>query len=161
MFHFAAGCSHLDYYDDPHRVYRSYADNGQYEQAIDSLNRELESPTREVPLYILYSDRGELYRWQGQYEKAVADYKKALEFKPDYYIIWNNLGLAYTGMKNYGPAVSCFNKALEINSTFATGYLNRGLVYLRLRENDKAADDFHMAKALGFSPGRPGMRYTD
>jgi tetratricopeptide (TPR) repeat protein len=156
--HCTTGCFSLEY--DPHRVYRNYSDSGEYELAIDELNRELTSPRRSVPLYILYNDRGELYRWQGQYEKAVADYMRALEVDQTFYITYNNLGLAYTGMKDYEAAISCFNKALELKPGFATSYLNRGLVYLRLNENDKAADDFRKAEALGFKPGKPGARYT-
>jgi tetratricopeptide (TPR) repeat protein len=133
------------------RAYVRYAEKGQYDLAIKEIDTQLESPTRATSLYVLYNDRGEIHRWQGQYEMAVADYKKALEIKPDFYIAWNNLGLTYTGMKDYEQAITCLNKALEINPTFALTYYNRGLVYERLKENDKAADDFRKAKELGYT----------
>jgi tetratricopeptide (TPR) repeat protein len=135
------------------RAYVRYAEKGQYDLAIKEIDTQLESPTRATSLYVLYNDRGEIHRWQGQYEMAVADYKKALEIKPDFYIAWNNLGLTYTGMKDYEQAISCLDKALELNPKFATSYYNRGLVYEQLEENDKAVDDFRKAKELGFRPG--------
>jgi len=150
VFHLVSGC--VDVHGPSNsRAYVFYAEKGRYDMAIKEINKQLKSPTRTTKIYVLYNDRGEIYRWQGQYELAVADYKKALEVKPDFYIAWNNLGLTYMGMKEYEQAIGSLNKALELNPNFAMSYYNRGLVYDRLDEKDKAADDFHKAKELGFT----------
>ena len=150
VFHILSGC--VDVHGPSNsRAYIFYAEKGRYDMAIKEIDKQLDSPTASTKTYVLYTDRGEIYRWQGKYEMAVADYKKALEIKPDFYIAWNNLGLTYMGMKEYSQAIKCLDKALELNPGFAMSYYNRGLVYERLDENDKAVNDFLKAKELGFT----------
>ena len=43
-------------------------------------------------------NRGNAYRHLHQYDKAIADYSKAIELSPDDADAWTNRGLAYAGL---------------------------------------------------------------
>jgi len=75
---------------------------------------------------------------EGQYDRAIAYFNKAIEINPKYAVAYLNRGSAYDGKGQYDKAISDFNKAIEINPRFAVAYFNRGFVYDRKGQLDKA-----------------------
>lgn len=63
--------------------------------------------------HAIFSNLGNLYRQQKQYESAKAMFTKALELQPGYAPAFNNLGLVFVAEGRWGEAQFCFNKALE------------------------------------------------
>jgi tetratricopeptide (TPR) repeat protein len=69
-----------------------YLQSGKHQEALINLNTAIgNDPQNEV----LYFARGTVYENLKEIDKAVADYKKALELKPDYYDAAFNLGAFY------------------------------------------------------------------
>jgi tetratricopeptide (TPR) repeat protein len=69
-----------------------YLQSGKHEEALSNLDIAIKNdPTNAV----LYFARGTVYENLKQSDKAIADYKKALEIKPDYYDAAFNLGAFY------------------------------------------------------------------
>ena len=56
---------------------------------------------------------------RGQFDEAIAHYRKALEIKPDYAGAHFNLGMALAGRGQFDEAIAHFQKALEIKPDFA------------------------------------------
>jgi len=85
-----------------------YLASGKHAEALENLNLAItNNPKNEV----LYFARGTVYENLKNEEKAVADYKKAIEIKPDYYDAHFNLGAYF------------FNKGAEkINEANALPY---------------------------------------
>lgn len=104
----------------------TYADKGQYDQAILYYGKTLEITPRSASTYI---NRGQAYSAKGQYDRAISDYNKALEINPRYAKAYNNRGIAYRAKSEYDRAISDYNKAVEINPRYGAAYLNRGNVY--------------------------------
>lgn len=65
---------------------------GKHDEALTNLNTAITNDPSNV---VLYFARGTVYENLKQEDKAVADYKKALELKPDYYDAAFNLGAYY------------------------------------------------------------------
>jgi tetratricopeptide (TPR) repeat protein len=88
---------------------------------------------------------------EGNIEKAIDMYTKAIQLKPDYAAAHNNLGFIYSSESysrlkndnlNLYKAINEVTKAIHIRLFDATYYLNRGITYSKLKDHKKAIDDF-------------------
>lgn len=80
-------------------------------QAEDVYKRALALATSDQA-HAIFSNLGNLYRQQKQYECAKAMFTKSLELRPDYAPAFNNLGLVFVAEGRWEEAQFCFNKAL-------------------------------------------------
>jgi len=87
---------------------------------------------------------------EGQYDRAIAYFNKAIELNPRYSDAYNNRGFAYYEKGQYDKAISDYNKAIELNPKFAMAYNNRGIAYFYKKEYDEAWDDVYKAQNLGY-----------
>jgi tetratricopeptide (TPR) repeat protein len=70
---------------------------------------------------------GELHYSQGEYEKAVADYDRAIALNEKDAPSWNHRGLAYQklrGLADYQHALGDFRKAIELDPNYAEALNN-------------------------------------
>lgn len=63
--------------------------------------------------HAIFSNLGNLYRQQKQYERAKAMFSKSLELQPGYAPAFNNLGLVFVAESSWEEAKYCFEKALQ------------------------------------------------
>ncbi|MCC5666058.1 tetratricopeptide repeat protein [Nostoc sp. CHAB 5784] len=84
------------------------------------------------------------------FTQAIADYKKAIELKPDFVEAYNNLGNAYTKQGDYNQAFTDYNKAINLNPNLAEAYNGRGIVYRNQGKYTQALVDFN--KAIDLKP---------
>ena len=91
-------------------------DKGEHEKA-----RALIGANEDLLSFILqnYNTLGIKARREGNFEKAVTEFKKALAVAPDDEGILYNLARAYAAKKEKKPAVESIQKALKINPGFA------------------------------------------
>jgi tetratricopeptide (TPR) repeat protein len=76
-----------------------------------------------------------LHRDLQQYERAIADFFKAIELDPKNAWAWNNRGFAYAGLKKWDQASGDFSKAIELDPKYAWPW--HGHALLRLRAGDR------------------------
>jgi tetratricopeptide (TPR) repeat protein len=74
-------------------------------------------------------NQGEAFFEEGQYDRSIAYFDKAIEINPKFAEPYNNRGIAYCEKGQYDKAIADFNKAIEINPKFAEAYNNLGIVY--------------------------------
>jgi arylsulfatase A-like enzyme/Flp pilus assembly protein TadD len=67
-------------------------DKKAYSLAMENFNRALEIDPR---LFAAYNGRGAAYKFNGQVENAISDWKKTIEINPDYIDAYFNLGISY------------------------------------------------------------------
>ena len=98
----------------------------------------------------VYYNRGLAYRDNSESEsdRAIADFDKAIELRPDYAEAYYNRGLAYRDNSENDRAIADFNKAIELKPDYAEAYYNRGSAYRDERERDLAIADFDKAIEL-------------
>jgi tetratricopeptide (TPR) repeat protein/O-antigen ligase len=113
-----------------------YMERGQYAKAQEVLKPLLQIPAKTTAeSYIL---QGNIYQKQRQYEKAIAEYGKALKLKPNNPLIYHNIGLAYFYLQNHALAEEYFKKALTFKPAIAESNSMLGQIYL-LKEDARSA----------------------
>ncbi len=100
---------------------------------------------------IVHIVKGDSYQDKGQWDKAIAEYNKAIELDPKFSMAYSNRGIAYRRKGQLDQAISDFNKAIEINPRDAKAYYNRGLTYAKGKgQFDQAISD--LTKAIELDP---------
>lgn len=102
------------------------------EERIDFLTKKLEKSEGKAVIAKIYKDRAGLYEEKEDYEQAIKDYEKALEYEPRKYnrsSICNALGFLYSE-NDFEKAENIYKKGIEFDTE---NYLNyRGLADLYL-----------------------------
>jgi len=94
---------------------------------------------------IIYDIRGEAYREDGKYDRAIQDFDQALRLIPDSDEAFYHRGEAYLDKKNYDQAIQDFDQTLRLHKDGAGAFLNRGIAYQRKGDLDRAIQDFDHA----------------
>lgn len=100
-----------------------YLQSGKHEEALNNLNKAIEKDGSNATYFFA---RGSVYDNLKEVDKAVADYKKAIEIKPDYFDPNYNLGAYY-----YNAAADKINVANELD-------ISKTKEYNKLKEEAKA-----------------------
>jgi tetratricopeptide (TPR) repeat protein len=78
---------------------------------------------------------------QGEDEKAIETYTKAIEVDSNYGQPYFNRGSIYADHRELEKALADFSKGLELDPTNPLGYSNRAQVYIELEKPDEALKD--------------------
>jgi tetratricopeptide (TPR) repeat protein len=106
-------------------------------------------------------DLGNAYYEAGDWEQAIAAYKRAVELDPSYQAAYANLGVTYYQQQQFDLAASQYKKALELNPNDGEVAYNLGALYLQqaLSQGEQPNPDLlnqaieQLEKALELSPG--------
>ncbi len=96
----------------------------------------------------LLANIGRYYLKNGDYEKAVSAYQKALGMDPESVTAYNGIGVAYTMLEAYEAAITAQQKALELQPDFPKAHAGIGLVYFRQHKTGLALTHYRQAVAL-------------
>jgi len=83
-------------------------------------------PTAEAYTYL-----GWAYSWNGEYEKAIEECKKAISLDPDYGNAYNDIGAYLISLNRTEEAIPWLKRALKAKryENYAYPYLNLGRIY--------------------------------
>ncbi|MEM4641107.1 MAG: tetratricopeptide repeat protein [Candidatus Pacearchaeota archaeon] len=96
-----------------------------------------------------YYKRGVIYLIAGDaVEKAILDFRKAIELNPNFSEAYCALGMASHWVGNLEKAIECYNKAIEIDPNNVDAYFNRAAAYEALGKKDEAEKDYSKAMEL-------------
>ena len=130
------------------RKTESLIKSGKYLEGLKMLNKTIELKPGNVEIgsrlkkTVAYTLRGNVHTFLKQYNKAFADFDKAIELKPAYEGIYVMRGWTYLNLKQYDKAIADFDKVIELKPDDAEAYNQRGLIYVILKQYDKAFADF-------------------
>lgn len=93
------------YKDEYHKHYRM----ADLEQAIAMMDRQL---AQQENCYYLV-ERGRLYMDCYQLERAIEDFRKALEYRPDDWACYNNIGCCYKYLGDFERAIEALQKSAD------------------------------------------------
>ncbi|MFH1424732.1 MAG: tetratricopeptide repeat protein [archaeon] len=105
------------------------------------------------------NNRGILYKTIGELGKALNDYNKALQLKPNDAECLNNRGNLYKTIGELGKALNDYNKSLQLKPDYAECLNNRGILYKTIGELGKALAD--LKKALALFKARGQEQYAE
>lgn len=94
------------------------------------------------------------YCEQGEFEKAIECYDKALEINPENYDIYIDKGITYSDMKKEDKAVITFSETINRFPLKAYAYLCRAKSYMRLEKYEKALKDYNSTLKILVGDGK-------
>jgi predicted O-linked N-acetylglucosamine transferase (SPINDLY family) len=95
-----------------------------------------------------YNNLGNVFKGQGNLDKAAACYQQALELKPGIAEVSNNLGDVLLAQGKPDEAATCYQGALQLNPDYAEAHNNLGIVFKEQGKLDEAAECYHRALEL-------------
>ena len=93
-------------------------------------------------------DAGQKYYNQKQWERAVAEFSKAIDLNPKLAEAYSGRGDAYSSEGESDRAIADYSVAIELNPNYDKAYLNRGNAYDDKKDYSKAIADYNRAVAL-------------
>ena len=97
-----------------------------------------------------FSNAGVAYGMAAQYDKAIADLRKAIEMEPKNADHWNNLGLYLSEANRIPESLNALDTSLKYNPGNDKVYYNKGNAYAKAGDFYKAMENYK--KAIEFNP---------
>ena len=107
---------------------------------------------------LAYYELGNAFKQQGNFDKAMSNYSKALKINPNYAEAHNNLGYILAYQKHYKEAIDHYKEALRIKPNYSEAHNNLGTAFL-YQGNEKEAV-YHYYKALKNNQNYAGAYYN-
>jgi tetratricopeptide (TPR) repeat protein len=102
-----------------------------------------------------HNNLGDMYGRQGDMERAVVEFQKAIELNPQYGDAYHNLGNTYQQMEKYDLALESFQKAISFNPNLWQSYANIGVIYYQQKQYPKAESS--LLQAIKIFPTNDGL----
>jgi S1-C subfamily serine protease len=124
---------------------------GAPEVAISACTRIISAGTLTTSeLVLAYSFRGLHLEQNGEFDKALADYDKAIQLDPKSPVPFGGRGITYLEKGDYDRAISALSEAIRLSplsatQSLATDYSFRGDAYLKKGRRDLALRDYNSA----------------
>lgn len=126
-----------------------------YAEAVDTYTKALAASKKPAKVeWPLYYFRGISYEREKLWDKAVADFRKALELFPDQPLVLNYVGYSWVDRgENLDEAFRMLHKAVELRPS--DGYIvdSLGWAYYKLGKYDEAVKE--LERAIDLKPGDP------
>ena len=106
------------------------------------------APTSPTTQASDHYNRGTAYYNNGDYDRAITEYAKAIRLDPKYAIAYNDRGTAYYNKGDYDRAIADFTEAIRLVPTYAIAYSNRGYAYYYKGDYNSAITDYNEAIRL-------------
>ncbi len=109
---------------------------GRNEEALAAINKAIRlNPI--TPMWCLWA-QGMAYRNTGQYEKAIAAFKKSLLQNPNYLVSLYALGGVDQATGQYEEAIATFKKVIHLNPNFLDAHISLAASYSLTGQDEKA-----------------------
>ncbi|NET26390.1 tetratricopeptide repeat protein [Okeania sp. SIO1I7] len=96
-----------------------------------------------------YYNRGNVYRNQGEYEKAITEFNQAIRLNPKFAEPYYGRGGVYFDQGKYEKAIADYSESIRLkNPSLWLLHNNRGLVYFNQGKYEKAIADYNQAIRL-------------
>lgn len=123
------------------------AAEGQIVQAITRVSAQIQQVPNNSAFHRL---RGGLHGENKAHEKAVSDFKKAIELNPNDLGAYLDLGNLYSRLKKYDAAIKELDEASQINPKAVQVYMLKGVIYEAQKQQGHAQTEYE--KALRIDP---------
>jgi tetratricopeptide (TPR) repeat protein len=113
---------------------------------VGACTRFIDSATRD--LAGAYNWRGEAHRLLKEYDLAIADFARAIEFNPQSVYPYANRAEVYRLQGRYDLVIRDTTEAIRIDPGLNASYAIRGMAYEKTGDLDRARADFNKALSL-------------
>ena len=101
-----------------------------------------------------FVNRGQLHYARHEFDKAIADFDRAVRFDPGFALAFGNRANAWSMKKDFKRAIADYTRAIALDKDFPSAYTGRGLVLEELGDIAGARKDYQAAIAAP-------MKYQD
>ena len=108
----------------------------------------LGAPTPALDDAEAYYVRGTAYLDKDNYDRAIAEFDKAIQLEPDFADAYFMRGIAYLDKDNHDRAIVEFDKAIQLGLDYGEAYFVRGIAYFARDDYDRAIAEFDKAIQL-------------
>lgn len=117
---------------------------------INYVWRDDESLFKNILRYAPYSEKpylvlGQLYISKGDFDQAIALFRKGLAANPAGAALYTNLGIALERKSDLVSAVEAYKQAIRFDPSAYEAYNNLGVIYVKSGQTDKAKEQWRMA----------------
>jgi tetratricopeptide (TPR) repeat protein len=91
-----------------------------------------------------FNNRGVVYKFKGEYDRALEDYNQAILLNPSYANAYNNRGVIYRLKGDYDRAIRDYDEAVWLDRSIPAFFYNRAIAYTEKQDYDRAIADFEM-----------------
>ena len=105
-----------------------------------------------------YYSQGVDWENKGDYERAIANYSKAIEIDPKLPVSYKLRARLYEKKSRYDKAISDYTQAIELNPKDAEAFNKRGLCHFQLGQFEKVCPDLKQACELGLCESYEGLK---
>ncbi|HER44285.1 MAG TPA: tetratricopeptide repeat protein [Candidatus Eisenbacteria bacterium] len=128
-------------------------------EADEAMMKKLEALgylTPDNPMAL--NNLGLRYQKEGEHEKAIEQFEKALEIQPNYAAALNNLGISYGSLGRLDEAERSFERAIEADPKDISAMNNLAVICLRTQRLNEARQ--YAQKALEIEPQYASAHFT-
>jgi lipoprotein NlpI len=93
-------------------------------------------------------NRGIAYQDRGDFDRAIADFDRVVELRPDTSKAFYNRAISYLRKGEFERAIKDFDRVVQLTPDYAPGFMNRGNAYRSLLAFDRAIQDYDQAIRL-------------
>lgn len=112
--------------------------------ACDRVIQSSDSTRKNVGTALI--DRGQQHYENKDYDKAIADFTRAMTYNPPYVqLAYGNRGNCYYMKGEDDVAIENYSRAIEIDEEYVSAYAARGVLYEKAGKIKKARADFKQA----------------
>jgi Flp pilus assembly protein TadD len=108
------------------------------------INREAMEGMGMAPSYVAFLSGENLYR-QGDFDKAIAEYSRAISLRADYADAYVSRGNARRKKGKLDRAIEDYTRALSLRGEYAEVYNYRGFMYAQKGDINRAIEDYTRA----------------
>jgi tetratricopeptide (TPR) repeat protein len=91
-----------------------------------------------------FNNRGVVYKFKGEYDRALEDYNQAILLNPSFASAYNNRGVIYRIKGDYERAIKDYDEAIWLDNNIPALFYNRAIAYTDKQDFDRAIADFEM-----------------
>jgi type IV pilus assembly protein PilF len=129
-----------------------YAEQGQYELAIENLKKAAANPLYTTPQFPMFN-LGRVYEKQNNLEAALNQYKEAVRFQAHYGIAYFRMGQVLDALHREGEAREAYGKAVEYAPDIPEAQLRYGI--MAYNAGDLQAALSSLSRVLKLAPYSP------
>src|ERR1700722_4722633 len=118
-------------------------DTRDLDQQIEGCTRAIRSGQfRGKDLAWAYTNRGSVYDYKKDFDRAIADLTEAIRLDPDAVVAYQDRAASYRNKGQYDRALDDLNHALRLDPKDARTLMSRGVIYYKLNAAARAIVDF-------------------
>jgi eukaryotic-like serine/threonine-protein kinase len=120
-----------------------------YDSAVQAYDQAIKIAPKDV---WLWNNRGEAYTRLEQTDKAIFDFKRAVDLAPPKsFVPWNNLGKLYYQQGDYAQAMEAYKQALIVKADYIPALIGVGNVHKSTGLYDEAVESYDQALAINLN----------